>query len=88
MVNQSLFSKPKSKRLARIISIKSPSAFRNSIRILNKGGMSLQEKKALVLAKNRAGAQLKRRNLSPKERREFTTITKTKIPNRVKRRKK
>lgn len=77
---QTLFGKPKSKRLARIISIISPSAFKKSIRVLKKGGVTLQENRALNLAKTRARLQLRRKNLSSKERREFTAITKIKIP--------
>ncbi len=77
---QTLFTKPKSKRLARIIDITSPTAFRRSIKILKKGGLDLKEKRALVLARNRAGAQLKRKNLSAKERKQFREITKTNIP--------
>ncbi len=75
-------SKPKSKRIAKIISITSPTAFRRSIRILKKdgGGLSLHEKRALVLARNRAGAQLDRKDLSPKERKQFREITKISIP--------
>ncbi len=38
-----------------------------------------KEKRALVLARNRAAAQLKRKALSPKERREFREISKQKI---------
>ncbi len=77
---RTLFFKPKSKRLARDITIKSPTGFRKSIRTLRKRGLTLREKRALVLAQNRARAQLKRRNLSRKERRQFTQISKIKIP--------
>ena len=80
MVNGGLFGKPKSKRLARIITIESPSKFRKSIREIKKGGVTLQEKRALVLARNIAGAQLQRKNLSAKERREFSKIKRTKLP--------
>jgi len=83
MVNRTskrtLFFKAKDTRLARVISIKDPAAFRKSVRVLKRGGLSTSEKRALVLARNRAGAQLKRKNLSPKERREFTAITKVRI---------
>ena len=86
--SRSLFSKPKSKRIARAISITSPTAFRRSIRTLKKsnGRLSLKERQGLVLAKNRAGAQLQRKNLSPKERRQFRAITKIRIPKLRKRR--
>ncbi len=71
--------KPKSKRLARIISIKSPQDFIRSIRIIKKGGVTLQEKRALVLAQNRARAILKKK-ISLKERIEFIKISKIKLP--------
>ncbi len=83
MVNRKfgLFAgKPKDKRLARIISITSPTAFRKSIRTLKKGGITLKEKRALVLARNRAGAQLDRKNLSSKERKQFKAITRMSLP--------
>lgn len=76
---KSLFFPPKNKRLAKSISIKSPSAFKKSISKLKKGGLSTTEKRALVLARTRAKLQLKRRNLSAKERKQFTTISETKI---------
>ncbi len=79
MTKETLFFKPKSKRLARIITIVSPTAFRKSIRILKKGGLTTTEKRALVLARNRATAQLGRKNLSPKERKQFRAISKIKI---------
>lgn len=79
--NKSLFFPPKNKRLAKIITIKSPTAFRVSIKKLRVGGITTTEKRALVLARNRAKAQLKRRDLSPKEVRQFTMIAKMKLPN-------
>jgi len=80
-----LFGPPKSKRIARIINITSPTAFKESIRKLKKGGLSGTEKKALVLARNRAGAQLGRKNLSSKERVQFRKIKKMKLPPVTKR---
>ncbi|KKM26502.1 hypothetical protein LCGC14_1584190 [marine sediment metagenome] len=77
---QSLFFAPTSKRLARDITITSPFAFRKSIQIIKKGGVTLQEKRALVLAQNRASAQLMRKNLSIKERVQFTTIQNMRLP--------
>ena len=77
---KTLFFPAKSKRLARIISIKSPTAFRKSIRTLKKGGLKTNEKRALVLAQNRARAILKKKNLSIKERKQFREISKIKIP--------
>ncbi len=81
MVKETLFGgKPKSKRIARIINITSPTAFRKSIRLLEKGGLSTHEKRALVLARNRAGAQLKRKNLSPRERKQMKAIKNQPLP--------
>ncbi|HEC39488.1 hypothetical protein LCGC14_0577090 [marine sediment metagenome] len=79
---RTLFFPPRSKRLARIISIKNPAAFRKSIRTLRRNGLTLRERRALILAQNRATAQLGRRNLSAKERCEFTEISKIQIPTR------
>jgi len=76
----SLFFPAKNKRIARIIDITSPSAFRKSIKTLQKGGLSLEEKRALVLARNRAAAQLKRRNLSNKERKQMRAIKNMPLP--------
>lgn len=81
MVKKSIFVVPvKNKLLARKISITSPSKFKESIKKLKKGGLNLKEKQALVLARTRATAQLKRKNLSPKERRQFRAISKINIP--------
>ena len=77
---KSLFFPPKNKRLARTITIKTPSAFRKSIRTLTKGGVTVTEKKALALAKKRAVVQLKKGDLSTKERSQFTMISKIKLP--------
>ncbi len=77
---RTLFFKAKDPRLARDISITSPSAFRESIKKLKRGGVTLKEMRALQLAKNRAGAQLKRKNLSSKERKQFRAISKINIP--------
>lgn len=76
----SLFFPPKHKRLAKVITIRSPKAFRGSIRTLQKGGLSLQEERALVLARNRAAAILKKKNLSSKERKQMMVITNIMIP--------
>ncbi len=76
-----LFFPPKSKKLADIISIASPTAFRESIRILSKKGyLTLREYRALLLAQNRAKAMLKRKNLSARERKELKEIASIKIP--------
>ncbi len=86
-ITKSIFFPPKNKALARKISIKSPTAFRRSIRKLRLGGVTLEEKRALTLAKTRALVQLKRNNLSAKERRQFRSISQINIP-KVTRRKK
>ena len=76
---KTMFFPPKNRSLAAKISICSPSAFRTSIQTFKKGGLTLTEKRALVLARNRAGAQLHRKNLSAKERREMGIISRMKI---------
>ena len=70
----------KSKRRAKVITITSPTAFKRSIRLLRKGRYTLGDQKALQLAKNRATAQLKRKTLSPKERKQMKVISKIIIP--------
>lgn len=82
---RSLFFPPKNKRIARIITITSPTAFRKSITKLRVGGITTTEKRALVLARNRAAVQLKRKNLSLKERKQFRMIAAMKLPNITKR---
>lgn len=77
---KSLFGKPKDKVLAGKISIKSPSEFRASIKKLKSGGITLKEKRALTLARTRAQVQLKRKNLSPRERRQMQAIARTELP--------
>ena len=75
-----LFDPPKNRRLANIISIKSPMDFRESIQEVKKGGVTTEEKRALNLAQTRAKLQLRRENLSMKERDEFTTISRMRLP--------
>jgi hypothetical protein len=77
---RTIFFPPRHPGLAKIISIESPSAFRASIRKLKKMGIGAREKRALVLAQNRARAMLKRRNLSEKERRQLQAIVNTPLP--------
>ena len=77
---KSIFFKPKDKRIARIVSIKSPSRFRKSIATLKKQGITTEEKRALVLARTRARVQLRRKNLSMKERKQFREIRDTDLP--------
>jgi len=79
-IQKSIFFPPKHKKIARVISIKSPSAFKRSIQTLKKRGLNLTEKRALTLARTRAKIQLKRRNLSAKERKQFKVIAGMRIP--------
>jgi len=88
VMKKGLFSPAKDKRLAKIITIKSPTAFKESIRKLKKGGLTLKEKRGLVLARNRAAAQLKRKNLSSEERVQFRKIKNIKLPAITKRQRK
>jgi len=83
MVDKTIFFPPKSKRLAKAISIESPTEFRKSIgRVRRMKGVKPSTKvKALVLAQNRARAQLLRRNLSGREQREMRTISNITIPS-------
>jgi hypothetical protein len=82
---RSLFKKTKNKTLAKIISIRTPTEFNKSISKLKKGGITTTEKRALVLARTRAKLQLRRKNLSRKEKTEFRKISKTKLPKVTKR---
>ncbi|MEM4271215.1 MAG: hypothetical protein QXO70_03940 [Candidatus Pacearchaeota archaeon] len=82
MSRKTMFFPAKNKRLADIISIHSPEAFMESIRTFQKNGIQPKERKALILAQNRAKAMLKRKNLSSMERRQFREIAKIKIPHR------
>lgn len=84
-ITKSIFFPPKDKALARKISITSPFAFRQSIRKLKKGGVTLKERRALILARTRAKVILKRNNLSGKERKQFRTIAQINIPKVTKR---
>ena len=77
---KTIFFPAKHKALADIISIESPEAFRQSIRKLKRMGIGAREKRALVLAQNRARAMLKKKSLSPKERKERQAIVNTPLP--------
>lgn len=70
------------KRLADAISIKNPNQFRESISKLKTNGLSLKERRALILAQNRAKAQLGRKNLSIKERKQMREISHISIPKK------
>lgn len=77
---KSLFFKPKDKVLAKKISIKTPGQFNKSIAKLRKRGITLKENRALILARTRAKVQLKRKNLSTRERNQMKAIANTTIP--------
>ena len=77
---RTIFFAPRHKKLADIISIESPAAFRGSIRRLKQDGISTTEKRALVLAQNRAKAMLKKRSLSATERRQLEAIARIPLP--------
>ncbi len=70
-------------RLSKAISITSPSAFRASFGMVKKlKGISPQRKKAaLSNARNIAAAQLKRKRLSAKERKQSRVIKNIKLPS-------
>lgn len=77
---KTIFFEPKSKVRAKIVDITSPTAFKRSIRTFKKSGLTLAEKRSLALGKARASAQLKRKDLSKKERKQMKAITKIKLP--------
>ncbi len=79
-IKKSIFFPPKDKKLAAKISIKTPGQFKKSINNLKKNGITLKENKALVLARTRAKVQLRRKNLSTRERNQMKAIAKTVIP--------
>lgn len=79
---RSIFFKAKHPKLAKAISITSPSAFRLSIRRVKKlkGIAPVTKSRALVLARTRAKVMLKRKHLSFKERKEMGAISRIRIP--------
>jgi len=62
-----------------VVNTTTPAKFKRSVKEFQKGNFTFKEKMALVLAQNRAKAQLKRKTLSEKERKQFTEIAKVKI---------
>lgn len=70
----------KSQRRSKIISIRTPKEFRNSIRELKKDKYTIGDQRALQLAKNRASTILNKTNLSLKEKKQFKQISKINIP--------
>lgn len=83
MAKKTLFFPPKHKRLAKIITIESPSKARKAARQLLKECRKLKRADAILLraramqlAANRAKAMLNRKNLSKKERRELKEVAK------------
>lgn len=83
---KSIFFKAESRELAEAISIESPTEFKKSIKRVKalKGIPAVTKKRALILAQNRAKAQLKRKKLSRKERKEFEAIAEIKIAQMAK----
>ncbi len=79
-IKRSIFFPPKDKTLAKKISIKTPEQFKKSIDKLRKNGITLKENRALILARTRAKVQLKRKNLSTRERNQMKAIANTVIP--------
>lgn len=78
---RTIFTTPiRSQARANKISIRSPDTFRRSIAALKKGRYTLGDYRALILAQNRARAQLRRRGLSAKERMQFSEIVRIRIP--------
>jgi hypothetical protein len=77
---RTIFFPPRNKKLADIISIESAAVFKESIRRLQRGGLTATEKRALVLAQNRAKAMLKKRSLSANERRQLESIARIPLP--------
>ena len=59
--------KDKNNRLKRTIRIESPSQYRQSVRMLKKGGLTKTEKQALILAQNRAKQKYLRTGLQDGE---------------------
>ncbi len=80
MVDNSIFFEAKSKRLAGLVDITSPTAFREGLRKAKQNGFSLQEFRAFDIGQKRSEAQLKRKNLSAEERKQFTIISNIRLP--------
>lgn len=78
--SKTIFFPPKNAKLAKQISIRTPLAFKGSITRLQAGGLTLEEFRALKLAQTRAKLQLRRLNLSPRERKQMRTISLVRIP--------
>jgi hypothetical protein len=79
--NKTIFFPPKSKSLAKIITIKSPKGAREAsrklvarFRRLKTRPAKRRTKRAVVLAANRAAASRKRKNLSAKERKQMLKV--------------
>ena len=77
-----LFGPAKNAKLAKVVTIKSPGAFKQSIATLKgkDGKVSGTQKKALVLARTRAAMQLRRENLKPETRKKFKAISQMELP--------
>lgn len=79
-IRKSLLFKPVDKSISRKISIVTPGKFDKSIKALMRRGLTVKENKALVSARNIAAVQLKRKDLSKRERNQFRAISTTVIP--------
>src|SRR5437867_1253971 len=82
---KTIFFPPQNRRLSGIITIKSPEAFRQSIRKLSADGLDAREKRVLVLAQNRARAMLKKKSQSQGERKELGETARLRLPPVTKR---
>ena len=67
-------------RLKELVDITSPTAFRRGLKEAKKGGFTREESKAFSLGKAAATLQLMRKNISPKERKQFMQIQQIRIP--------
>ncbi len=80
--HHSLFNEPKNAndiRLSKVISIKTPKMFQDSINLLKQGGLTIQEFKALKVAQERAKMLGKRKDISNQEQWEFNIIANMKL---------
>jgi len=62
------------------VNISSPEAFKCSVKKLKAGGIKPEERRAIKKAQLRAKIQLKRKDLSKKEKKEFRKIMSFELP--------
>jgi hypothetical protein len=77
---QGLFFEPKNKKLANEIKIDTPQHFKQSIYALKKNGLTTDEKRSLVLARNRAYAIAQNPRVSQEVKKGKIEIYNTKLP--------